>query len=307
SVQERRHDHVPQHHDVAREPQQDVPEALPVVVAQREGLEMAEQLAAERHDYLLPRARRQHVLRVIELPAQSGEDENGRHRTDQKRDRITVNALQGVAEEMDLPPQKDAVEEELDRPRLEQGHDRVSDRRERGEKKTMHVRLDEGAEPSHGDHESTPVAQRVSNRVQRARRCPAHELSTNAGSGSRSVSSRPTSPSSCAGRRRSRTRCCAFSRRLNRFSIIPLAPDASRAASASSARTRDSASASARGSPGWAMSPVSPSTTASGMPETGVATTGRPTDIASRITVGSPSWSPSEATIEGWASTCARL
>ncbi len=72
-----------------------------------------------------------------------------------------------------------------------------------------------------------------------------------------------------------------------RARTAPAAP--SRSAQAGSSSTHASARASAPASSGGTRSPVSPSTTASGIPSTRVATTGRPLAIASRQTSGNPS------------------
>ncbi len=169
SAQERCHDHVAEHHDVSREAHQDVPQSLATVIAKGQSLEMVEELAPERKNHVLPRGRGPDVLGVIELPPQGGEHENRGDRAHQQRDGVSVDPLQRMAEEMDLPPEKDAVEEKLDGPGLERRDDRISDRGQRGEEEPRDMGLEVGPKARYRGQEPARIVRRFSKRVERAR------------------------------------------------------------------------------------------------------------------------------------------
>ena len=86
----------------------------------------------------------------------------------------------------------------------------------------------------------------------------------------------------------------------------PSGRSASRQASASSSQIRTHASASDRGSSGGTSTPLMPSCTSSGMPETRVVTTGVAQAMASTSTFGMPSRSPSSTTRHARLNTDAR-
>src|SRR5437879_5139894 len=216
-------------------------------------------LGHPRVQYLLPRRRR-------------GADRGDQDVRRCEREREALRGEPGV-ERGQLPRQRlvsdDAVDQELQRPRREDGRPGSDEREEGREGEGPAVRPQIPAEgPAQPRHDP-----------------PLHAATTGRKSCARRVASR--SPS-----KRSRTTASASRPR--------------RRARSGSRCSRTMASASAGGSSGGTRSPLTPSTTSSGIPETPVVTTGRPHAIASTSTFGMPSRSPSSATRQGRQKTVAR-
>src|SRR5205807_5743062 len=99
------------------------------------------------------------------------------------------------------------------------------------------------------------------------------------------------------------TNCAEFLSMEKQVSILALAARASCCRNSAELRSLSSASASVRGLFGGTSRPSTSERITSGMPETGVDTTGTPLAIASSNTLGMPSRSPSAATTQGSAKT----
>ena len=92
----------------------------------------------------------------------------------------------------------------------------------------------------------------------------------------------------------------------NEDSIFARAAQARRSRKPCEANSRSSVSASLGGLFGGTRRPSTPDSISSGIPDTGVETTGTPLAIASSKTFGMPSRSPLEAMTQGSAKTAAR-